>query len=340
VRKLKLRNVNEWRAYVAKSPSADLPKNPDQVYAGKGWAGYGDWLGTGTISNREKNYRSFRAARAYARALNLRNWSNWKMFCAGQLKAKGRIPADIPRAPQIAYKGRGWKSVGDWLGTRVIANTLKKFRSFGSARKFARSLRLRGEAEWRKYLRNEIPHLGTRPADIPANPAATYRGKGWAGMGDWLGTGNIASRGRKYRSFRKARAFARKLGLKSRAEWFNFCKGRLYGKGQLPADIPKTPDQTYAHKGWAGMGDWLGTGNIAPRLREYRPFRKARAFARGLKLENTRAWIAYTKSQGTIKPKLPEDITAYHHQTSAEDGWTGMDDWLGTGRKRRAKRRR
>ena len=38
-------------------------------------------------------------------------------------------------------------------------------------------------------------------------------------MGDWLGTGTVATHLRKYRSFKEARAFVRGLGLKSQAEW-------------------------------------------------------------------------------------------------------------------------
>ncbi len=49
----------------------------------------------------------------------------------------------------------------------------------------------------------------------------------WAGNGDWLGTGNIATRQREYRPFKEARAYARGLDLKGVAEWYDFCKGKL-----------------------------------------------------------------------------------------------------------------
>ena len=84
-------------------------------------------------------------------------------------------------------------------------------------------------------------------------------------MGDWLGTGNDRTMAQKITvRFVKARAFARKLKLKSDAEWRAFCKGEMPRLGRLPADIPASPSRTYADKGWKGMGDWLGTGNIAP----------------------------------------------------------------------------
>ena len=82
-------------------------------------------------------------------------------------------------------------------------------------------------------------------------------------MGDWLGTGTIAPRLREYRSFKEARAFVRRLGLKSQCEWRAYCKS-----GKKPDDIPANPNRTYAKAGWAGMGDWLGTGTVARRLRD------------------------------------------------------------------------
>ena len=42
--------------------------------------------------------------------------------------------------------------------------------------------------------------------------------------GDWLGTGTDRDRLREYRSFKEARAFVRGLGLKSGAEWSDYCK--------------------------------------------------------------------------------------------------------------------
>jgi hypothetical protein len=72
-------------------------------------------------------------------------------------------------------------------------------------------------------------------------------------MGDWLGTGTIAYFKRQYQPFKKARAFARALGLKSVADWYSYCKS-----GANPDDIPKTPWHVYAADGWVGMKDWLG----------------------------------------------------------------------------------
>ena len=188
------------------------------------------------------------------------------------------------------------------------------WRPFEEAQKFVQSLNLKSRYHWVAFTK-----AGQLPDDIPANPNGTYKDEGWASWGDWLGTGSIAPQLRKYRSFRKARAFACGLNLQSRTEWTAFTKS-----GELPTDIPVAPNLVYKDEGWVSMGDWLGTGTVAPQLRKYRSFRKARAFVRGLNLQNRTAWIAFIKSG-----ELPTDIPTKPERKYKEDGWVGWPDWLG-----------
>jgi hypothetical protein len=109
-------------------------------------------------------------------------------------------------------------------------------------------LGLKSGAEWFAYCKS-----GKKPDDIPANPAGAYADAGWTGMGGWLGTGTVATHLRQYRSFKKARAFAHRLKLKSQTEWRDYSKS-----GKKPYDIPAAPSQPYAEAGWAGWSDWLG----------------------------------------------------------------------------------
>ena len=62
----------------------------------------------------------------------------------------------------------------------------KKWRTFKEARKFVRSLKLKGESEWSKYSKS-----GKRPDDIPGHPGRNY--KEWKGWGDFLGIGRVAN---------------------------------------------------------------------------------------------------------------------------------------------------
>ena len=72
----------------------------------------------------------------------------------------------------------------------------KVWRPFDEAREFARSLQLRNQTEWHEYLES-----GERPDDIPSNPNIIYKNDGWIDIGDWLGTGSIATKNSAYLSF-------------------------------------------------------------------------------------------------------------------------------------------
>jgi hypothetical protein len=220
----------------------------------------GDWLGTGTVANWLRKYRPFHEARVFVRKLKLKSRTEWRAYCKGEIPRLGRVPADIPVIAERTYASKGWKGMGDWLGTGAVAPTRRTFRPFTEARAFARKLKLKSEADWRAFCKGELPHKGSRSTDIPAHPERKYAAKGWASWGDWLGTGTIASNSRKFRPSCEARAFARKLNLKSEAEWRMYCKGKLPQKARLPEDIPAHADRTYAGRGWVNWGDWLGTG--------------------------------------------------------------------------------
>jgi hypothetical protein len=244
VRSLELKSNKEWRSYTkSKHCPSDIPANPSVIYKASGWKSFGDWLGTGRVSVWYKQYRTFLQARAFTHDLGLKSETEWRAYTKS-----GKKPNDIPANPNQTYAKDGWAGMGDWLGTGTIASRLREYRPFKEARDFARSLKLKSQTEWLDYTKS-----GKKPNDVPANPDRTYAEVGWVGMGDWLGTGTIASHLREYRSFKEARAFARSLKLKSGAEWLEYCRS-----GEKPADIPDHPRPKYSGAGWAGWADWLG----------------------------------------------------------------------------------
>jgi hypothetical protein len=46
-------------------------------------------------------------------------------------------PSDIPNYPEGVYK-KEWKGIGDWLGTRTVANRNKEFLPFEEAKMIVR----------------------------------------------------------------------------------------------------------------------------------------------------------------------------------------------------------
>ncbi len=184
-RDLHLDNRKEWAEWVkTDARPSDIPACPNEVYFKKGWIDWGNWLGTGKVSNKDKEFRPFEETRAFARDLHLDNQKEWAEWA----KTDAR-PSDIPAAPNVVYEKEGWKSWGDFLGTENKGPNDYNFRPFEEARTFARSLGFNGKEEWADWAKTD-----GRPADIPAAPNVIYDKKGWMGWGDWLGTVNVWNR--------------------------------------------------------------------------------------------------------------------------------------------------
>ena len=159
--------------------------------------------------------------------------------------------------------------------------------------------------------------VGVHQAYQPPLLLSVYKHQGWDSWGDWLGTGYVSVSKQNSWLYEDAKTFVRELGIKTRREWMQHAKS-----GKLPTYIPKSPDVAYKGKGWAGYGDWLGTGTIAHRKREWAPFKEARTFVRSLNLKV--AWRAYCKS-GERPINIPTDPAKIYK----DHGWAGFPDWLG-----------
>ena len=243
VRSLHLKGSEEWKEYVksGKKP-ADIPSNPQQKYKNKGWVGMGDWLGNGRIANGKKGRRPFVKAREFARSLHLKGIKEWKEYVKS-----GKKPVDIPVNSDRSYKNEGWISWTDFLNTNYISTAKRQYLSFEQAREFARSLHLKGIKEWKEYVKS-----GKLPHDIPANAEQKYKNEGWTTWGDFLNTGNIAKKNRKFLPFVEAREFVHSKGFKNVDEWEKYS-----ASGERPDDIPAIPARVY-EKEWIDWPDWFG----------------------------------------------------------------------------------
>lgn len=169
---------------------------------------WSDWLTTEPIERIAKNtYCSFKKARRFAKSLGLQTREEWKAWVNGEFQAfeLPKKPKDIPKYPAYVYEESGWRGWGDWLGTgRSWYRGGTNFRSFEEARKFVHQLGLKNHKEWRAWAKTEA-----RPEYIPSTPNQVYKKEGkWKGLGDWLGTGYIASSRQVYHSFEEACTFA------------------------------------------------------------------------------------------------------------------------------------
>lgn len=326
VRSLGLKKTSDWHTYAkSKLKPINIPGDPYGTYKNKGWAGMGDWLGTDSVAtyNRKDLYLPFARARAFVQKLGFRHHREWKQYCAGEWQGLEK-PINIPSAADKVYADQGWKNWGDWFGTGKKSNKNRDFLPFEEARDFVRSLKLKNRTEWRRYLESS-----GRSDRIPTSPDKFYANSGWQNFGDWLGTGNAATFNRQFRPFNAAREFVRSLKLKNSAEWYSYSKSE-----EKPADIPAAPHHNYKNQGWLGMGDWLGTGNIAPKNTKFQSFEAARHFAQSLGLKSHLEWVAYCASK-----KRPADIPSNPSQKYKFE-WRGWPDFLGTASGKPAKKPR
>jgi hypothetical protein len=113
VRSLGFKNIPEWNAWAKSSARPqDIPTEPRRTYLDSGWVCWGDWLGTGRIFGGKYPRRPFKEAREFVRSLGLKNSVDWREWARS-----GARPKDIAYHPETVYKGKGWVSMKDWLGT-------------------------------------------------------------------------------------------------------------------------------------------------------------------------------------------------------------------------------
>ena len=296
-RNLNFKNSTEWREWCknGERPSY-IPSHPDIIYKGKGWKGWGDFLG-----NEKVEYLTFEEAREFARNLNFKNSTEWREWCKS-----GNKPENIPVTPEKVYKDKGWKGWGDFLGTGFVATQNREYLSFEEAREIVFSLNVESKSKWAEIVKSK-----QLPNGIPHKPDYIYKGKGWKGWGDFLGSGTIAPKNREFISFEEAREYVRNLNLKTIKEWIELSKS-----GIKPSNIPANPAQTYKNKGWISWRDFLGSN--------YLPFEELKLYVRSLNLRNVLEWNNYIKSEDIPNyiPKCPNDV--YKNK-----GWKGWGDFLG-----------
>ena len=174
VRSLKLNGTHEWNRYCKFGDKPDdIPSSPYGIYKNKGWRGYGDWLGTGRVANKNFEYRDFESARAFVRGFKLKGVVEWREYCKS-----GNKPDDIPKHPDQTYKNKGWIGYGDWLGTGRVANQTisKRYLPFKEARKqvriLAKQYNIKNRVDWENAVKN-----GLIPDNIPSFPNAVYSKK-------------------------------------------------------------------------------------------------------------------------------------------------------------------
>lgn len=196
---------------------------------------------------------SYAEARALLRATGLkpRSESDYR-----RLAIKGALPASLPKYPYEKYKKKGWISWGDFLGTGYVAASKRSYASYEEAKQIIAGAnpRPRTRAEYEAAIRS-----GILPDSLPLNAPLIYKNSGWKGVGDYLGTGRIATQNQKFMSYEDCKQviLAMKTRPTSQKEWQDMAKRRL-----LPTGVPHDPVGTYP-KEFEGYPTFLGFQRLA-----------------------------------------------------------------------------
>ncbi|MBL1243962.1 MAG: DEAD/DEAH box helicase family protein [Sulfurimonas sp.] len=334
VRNLGIKSGKEWLTYcklgiegIDKKPD-NIPIYPHQFYRKDGWKNMKDWLRKGN------GLKSFREARAFAISLGLKHRSEWQKYCVGKIPNLEKKPEDIPRDPEGRYK-KDWINWNDWL-TGDTGKVQGEWRPFKEAKEFVRGLNLGGQVEWKKYCKGELTGYEQKPYNIPTSPAMIYKDEGWKDVADWLGTSRRRSNKNSeddntWLAYEEARKFAHELKLKGYDEWKMYIHGELDYLPKKPDNIPSSAYFVYKDSGWIGWNDWLGNDNSTKtRVRNALPFEEARNFVRSLGFKKVTEWEDYKNNKLEYLDKIPDSIPKSPNGYYKDDGWIGMNDWLGT----------
>jgi len=105
-----IKTVKAWKLAAKENKiPLDIPNRPNRFYKNRGWKNWGDFLGTKTIANQNKNFISYEDAKIWLKnnALHIKGVNYWRSI---YVKSKD-FPCFLPKCPNLTYKKEweGWK---------------------------------------------------------------------------------------------------------------------------------------------------------------------------------------------------------------------------------------
>jgi len=276
-----------------------LPTYPYKMYNNEGWSGWKDFL--------PNKYVSYTEAQEMVKTLGIKTEREW--FAATK---ENDWPDKLPKSLRSAYPDE-WDSWSVFCGRERCKQN--KFLPYDEAKAVLSELNLQKTQDWYDLARD-----GNVPDGIPSGLDTHYKDKGWKGYTDILSLPGVANKGYNFVLFNKARSFARKLRLKSKAEWKTFLNS-----DKRPDDIPTRPDRTYSDE-WVSWGDFLGTKRTRRGVKRghvFAPLEEAKKYAKENGITSSTEWNNHIR-----EAVLPEDIPTCPSYVYKEKGWVSWPHFL------------
>ena len=314
---------NAWKK-AGKRPK-NFPSTPYTVYKDK-WISWGDFLGTGNISNNKKKWMSFQDAKDFIQQQGIVSVSEFIVW-----SRSGQRPKNFPSNPQRTYS-QEWKNWGDFLGAK------EKWMSFQDAKTFIQSQGIQTSTEFHAWSK-----AGKRPKNFPSAPWQTYIDE-WTNWNDFLGTKSNKEKWSTFQdewmSFQDAKTFIQQQGIISVSEFEVWSKSE-----QRPQNFPPNPIGVYANK-WNGWSDFLGTENTDymkdrtdnkhTEIQEYMSYIEAKIFVQQLRIKTPIDFFETQRNEPDIFPEnFPPKPRVFYTNTGE---WIDWNDFLGLEIKPRKKK--
>ena len=306
IQTVKLTSMRQFQQW---SKSEQRPKNfpsrPERTYKSE-WTNWGDFLGTRNISHNKGEWMSFQDAKTFIQKQGLTSHRQFQQWS----KSKKR-PKNFPSSPDQTYKDE-WISWGDFLGTENLPYNKGEWMNFQEAKTFIQQQGLTSTKQFQQWSKSK-----KRPKNFPSSPEQTYKDE-WISWGDFLGTENISNNKREWMSFQDAKTFIQKQ------RFISYNQFRKWSESEhRPKNFPSAPDQTYKSE-WTNWGDFLGTGNISTRKRQWMSFQDAKTFIQKQGLTSYNQFQKWSESQ-----HRPKNFPSSPPRTYKKE-WTNWRDFLGT----------
>ncbi len=275
---LGLNNVKEWWDYCTSGIKPfDIPSKPYNVYPAF-WESNGGWNGWLGIKNKNnwdiaKNKFSYDEAKEFLKVNcnglinSMTKFNKWKN---GDLDLRDlpKFPDKMPRNPTNSYsRSNEWVNNYDFFGTipkQIRTLHRPDFKlikiSYNELKGIVEKENLNSRPEYKKWLEDYKNELEKRGYYAPVKVESyTSEFEGWSTFLNSKSSRSVSqSKGYIKMNFKDAKSFVQKLRLKSKTEWYNYIKGEIKGKPNLPIEIPRNPSTSYSKDGWISWSDWLG----------------------------------------------------------------------------------
>lgn len=150
-----------------------IPKKPFKIYSE--WNGWGEFLGYKPFRRKiGLEYLDYESAKKWIKE----NFGNMSSKEYREISKIDNFPLFLPKKPERYYKHFKWS---EYLYSNGRRKSKEFYIGFEESRKFARSLNLKTNMQWRKWCKNK-PNEFIR---IPSSPDQVY--EEWIDWYDWLG---------------------------------------------------------------------------------------------------------------------------------------------------------